>query len=103
MGEYVKLTFPFPKAEHRYAIWQRIFPPQTPTQALDYGELAQLEVAGGNIRAIALNAAFNAAEAHEPIQMKHLLKAVRVEYLKMGQALTGIDLDAWLEPQRVEN
>jgi AAA+ superfamily predicted ATPase len=97
------LTFPFPKAEHRYAIWQRIFPPQTPTQALDYDELAQLEVAGGNIRAIALNAAFNAAEAHEPIQMKHLLKAARVEYLKIGQPLTGIDLDAWLEPQRVEN
>ncbi|WP_072620749.1 ATP-binding protein [Spirulina major] len=97
------LTFPFPKAEHRYAIWQRIFPPQTPTQALDYDELAQLEVAGGNIRAIALNAAFVAAEAHEPIHMKHLLKAVRVEYLKIGQPLTGIDLDAWLEPQRVEN
>ncbi|MDB9494043.1 ATP-binding protein [Spirulina major CS-329] len=95
------LTFPFPKAEHRYAIWQRIFPPQTPTQALDYDELAQLEVAGGNIRAIALNAAFVAAEAHEPIQMKHLLKAVRVEYLKIGQPLTNIDLEVWLDPENV--
>jgi hypothetical protein len=93
------LTFPFPKAEHRQHIWRRIFPAQTPTAELDYDELAQLEVAGGNIRAIALNAAFNAAEDNEPIQMKHILKAARVEYLKIGQALTNIDLELWLDSE----
>ena len=42
---------------------------------LKFDKLAQLNVAGENIRIIALNAAFLVADAREPVQMKHLLQA----------------------------
>ena len=50
----------------REAIWRGVFPAATPLDGLDYGKLARLNVAGGNIRNIALNAAFLAAEAGRP-------------------------------------
>ncbi|MDB9494821.1 ATP-binding protein [Spirulina major CS-329] len=90
------ITFPFPKAQQRAAIWRKIFPEQTPTQNLNYELLAKLEVAGGNIKSIAMNAAFLAAEAGEPIQMKHLLTATQSEYLKTGTILTNTEIEDWL-------
>ena len=41
------INFPFPDATQRAEIWQRIFPPNTPTEGLDIGKLARLSVAGG--------------------------------------------------------
>src|SRR5438128_8734283 len=76
------INFPFPDAEQRAAIWQRIFPPHTPTEGLDIGKLARLNVAGGNIRNIALNAAFLAAHAGEPVRMTYILRSTRSEYGK---------------------
>ncbi|WP_072622222.1 ATP-binding protein [Spirulina major] len=90
------INFPFPKAPQRAEIWRRTFPPQTPTQNLDYNLLAQLEVSGGNIKSIAMNAAFIAAEADEPIQMKHLLQAARSEYIKIEKVLTDAEIDDWV-------
>jgi hypothetical protein len=58
-------------------IWRRVYPKATPTDGLDAQRLAQLNVAGGNIRNIALNAAFLAADAGEAVGMKHLLQATR--------------------------
>lgn len=89
------INFPFPKAPQRAEIWRRAFPPQTPTENLNYNQLAQLEIPGGNIKSIAMNAAFIAAEAGEPIQMTHLSVAAQGEYLKNGTVLTGVDLDNW--------
>jgi len=82
------INFPFPNVEYRRQIWQQIFPQKTPLGDLDYEELAQLDVAGGNIRAIALNSAFLAASTNEPVMMKHLLQAAQAEYLKLGRILT---------------
>ncbi|MBP0021860.1 MAG: ATP-binding protein [Cyanobacteria bacterium SBLK] len=90
------LNFPFPKANARREIWRRIFPKQTPTEDLDYQKLGQLSVAGGNIRSIALNAAFLAADAGEPIMMKHLKQAAQTEYLKMGRSLTSAEVQDWV-------
>src|SRR5205807_8968999 len=42
------INFPFRDAEQRAEIWQRIFPPKTPTEGLDVSKLARLNVAGGN-------------------------------------------------------
>jgi len=53
------VQFPFPDATQRMEIWRRAFPP---TQNLDFAKLAKLNIAGGNIRNIALNAAFMAAD-----------------------------------------
>jgi len=44
--------------------------------------LAQLNMAGGNIRNIAVNAAFLAAEAKRPVEMEHLLRARKLEAQK---------------------
>jgi len=90
------VNFPFPDAAQREAIWSRIFPPQTPTQGLDPKKLSQLNVAGGNIRNIALNAAFLAAESKQPVQMEHLLHAARLEAQKIERALSEAEIRGWV-------
>jgi hypothetical protein len=90
------VQFPFPDATHRAEIWRRIFPPSTPTRDLEVGKLARLNVAGGNIRNIALNAAFLAADADEPVQMAHLLRAAHSEYAKLEKPLTEGEIKGWM-------
>ena len=89
------VQFPFPIAAHRVEIWRRIFPKQTPTKGLDYEKLSHLNIAGGNIRNIALGAAFLAADADEPVSMAHLLRAARSEYAKIEKPLTDAEIKGW--------
>jgi len=88
------VSFPFPDSVQRAEIWRRVFPTATPTSGLDPQRLAQLNVAGGNIRNIALNAAFLAADEGEVVLMRHLLAAARSEYAKLEKALTGVEIEA---------
>jgi hypothetical protein len=90
------VQFPFPDASQRAEIWQRIFPRQTPTQDLDPSKLAKLNVSGGNIRNIALNAAFLAADAGEPVEMKHILQSAKSEYAKLERPLTDTEVKGWV-------
>lgn len=90
------VQFPFPDTTQRAEIWRRIFPPHTPTEGLEFTKLSQLSVAGGNIRNIALNAAFIAAENREPVQMKHILHAARAEYAKLEKSLTEAEINGWI-------
>jgi len=90
------VQFPFPDITQRTEIWQRIFPPQTPTQELDASKLAKLNVSGGNIRNIALNAAFLAADAGEAVEMKHILQAAKSEYAKLERPLTDAEVKGWV-------
>ena len=89
------VQFPFPDQAQRAEIWQKIFPVKTPTDSLDIARLARLSISGGNIRNIALNAAFAAADAGEPVRMPHLLGAVRLEYEKLEKPLTHTELGDW--------
>jgi SpoVK/Ycf46/Vps4 family AAA+-type ATPase len=89
------VQFPFPDAEQRADIWRRVFPRATPTEGLDAELLAQLNVAGGNIRSIAVHAAFLAADAGEPVRMEHVLRAARSEYAKMEKPLTDAEVAGW--------
>ena len=89
------VNFPFPDAAQRAEIWRRVFPRQTPTQGLKYEELAKLNVSGGNIRNIALNAAFYAADEGSPVRMPHLLRAARAEYEKLERPLTAGEVSGW--------
>jgi hypothetical protein len=91
------VQFPFPSAEERARIWSRVFPRATPTDGLDVAKLARLNVAGGNIRNIALNAAFHAADAAEPVRMTHLLRAVVSEYGKLERPLTEAEVGDWVQ------
>jgi hypothetical protein len=87
--------FPFPDAGQRAQIWSRVFPVQTPTDRLDLEKLARLNVSGGNIRNIALSAAFLAADAREAVCMKHLLLAAQTEYAKLEKPLGDAETKGW--------
>jgi len=90
------VNFPFPDATQRDAIWRRVFPTNAPTEGLDPKKLCQLNVAGGNIRNIALNAAFLAAESKGPVEMGHVLQAAKLEAQKIERPLSDAELRGWV-------
>lgn len=90
------VQFPFPDVAQRIEIWRRMFPAKLPTEGLDLNKLARLNVTGGNICNIALNAAFLAADAGEPVRMSHLLRAAQSEYGKLEQSLTEAEVRGWV-------
>ena len=82
------VAFPFPGVAERKAIWQTVFPAQTPVGKLDYDRLARFQLSGGSI----FNAAFAAAHtvaantAADPdrcVELADLLDAIRWELLKL--------------------
>jgi hypothetical protein len=81
------VEFPFPDAALRMEIWRRVFPPTAETGTLDFVALSRMEIAGGNIRNIALNAAFLAVEEGVPIGMGHVMNAARREYTKIERLI----------------
>jgi SpoVK/Ycf46/Vps4 family AAA+-type ATPase len=90
------VDFPFPGVPERAEIWRGIFPAATPTEGLRVERLARLNAAGGNIRNIALGAAFLAADAGEPVRMTHLLSATRQEFAKIEKPLSDAEVAGWL-------
>lgn len=90
------VTFPFPDALQREAIWRKVFPSATPTHGLSVKRLSQLNVAGGNIRNIALNAAFAAANAGSAVKMNHLIEAAQLEAHKLERPLAEAEIRGWL-------
>jgi len=89
------VNFPFPDTAQREAIWRGVFPPQTPVDTLDYDKLARLNLAGGNIRNIALAAAFLAAEAGTPVTMPLLRHAARLEAAKRDKPFAEAEMRGW--------
>jgi SpoVK/Ycf46/Vps4 family AAA+-type ATPase len=82
------IEFPFPSFDQRLAIWQRAWPENTPRKDLDIDFMAKrFEITGGNIRNIALSAAFLGAEDGGCVRMKHLIRATWQEYQKMGKVI----------------
>ncbi|MEW5959504.1 MAG: ATP-binding protein [Chloroflexota bacterium] len=86
------VDFPFPGVADRRRIWQKVFPPETPTAGLDFDFLARLKLAGGSIHNIALNAAFLAAKANPPVTMPVILSAARAEFRKLSLPVNEADL-----------
>jgi len=91
------VELPFPDQALRERIWRGIFPGEVPLEAVDFARLAQLTVAGGNIRSIARNAAYLAADGDERVCMRHLLEAARLEYAKLARALPPSEVRGWSE------
>lgn len=85
------VQFPFPDALMRADIWKRIFPERTPVDGLDIQKLSTFNVAGGNIRNIALNASFLAAEKNKPVSMHYILLAARHEYQKLEKQMSAYE------------
>lgn len=88
--------FPFPDAAMRAKIWARIYPPEMPTEKLDYDRLAQLVLSGGQIRSVALNAAFLAADNGHPLGLADIKAAARMEYAKQEKTLSDAELRGWV-------
>ena len=86
------VNFPFPSQSERKRLWQKVFPPQTPTEKLDYDYLKGLNLTGGSIHNIALNAAFLAAQAEKKVvTMPLILAAARAEYAKLERPINEAD------------
>jgi len=90
---HFSVEFPFPEEQDRYRIWQRIFPPEAPmAEDVDMAFISrQFKVTGGNIKNIALAAAFLAVEDSQMVTMEHLMRATKREYQKMGKLCTETD------------
>jgi SpoVK/Ycf46/Vps4 family AAA+-type ATPase len=85
------VNFPFPGVAERKAMWQKVFPPKTPTANLDVDALSRLNLTGGNIQSIALNAAFLAAQAGTPVTQPMLMEAARTELRKLGRVVNELE------------
>jgi hypothetical protein len=68
-------------------IWQNAFTEKIPLDKnIDFRFLAKkFEISGGNIKNIALQSAFYAADSGGALTMDHILKACRGEYEKIGR------------------
>ena len=83
------IHFPFPGVPERERLWRGMFPPEAPLAPdVDFPFLARrFELAGGGIKNAAVTAAFLAAGGGEPIGMRHIVNALRLEVSKQGKIL----------------
>ncbi len=87
------LEFPSPEEEHRFHIWSNIFPREAPLdKSVDFRFLArQFKITGGSIKNIALSASFLAADDGSNITMRHIIRATKREFQKMGKLCSEAD------------
>jgi hypothetical protein len=99
------VNFPFPGLADRRRLWEKVFLqeqmalglPGPPLDLLDYERLARLNVAGGHIHNVALNACFLAANSSRPkVTMSLVLEAARAEFLKLDRPINESDF-RWTE------
>jgi hypothetical protein len=88
------IEFPFPDDAARAAIWRRHIPDATPCDAdVDFDRLgAALRITGGDIRKIAWNAAFLAADEGDRLTLQHIARAARREYARRGKAFPAEEM-----------
>jgi ATP-dependent 26S proteasome regulatory subunit len=87
------VEFPLPDEQLRERLWRNIFPPQAPLgKDVSFPFLAkQFSIAGGDIRNVALDAAFLAAQDGKVVTMKQLVKAVARQMMKQGRVPSPAD------------
>ena len=83
------VNFPFPDEKIREEIWNRVFPSSTPIGDIDTSRLRRLNISGGNIRNIAINAVSLLPNENVPVNMKHIKQAAQTEYAKMDRPIIG--------------
>jgi SpoVK/Ycf46/Vps4 family AAA+-type ATPase len=90
---HFSVDFPFPDEIYRLRIWQNIFPSAMPGgKDVDFEFLAKkFKLSGGNIKNIAVNAAFLAAEDSREVGMLHAIQATKRELQKMGKHCSPAD------------
>jgi ATPase family protein associated with various cellular activities (AAA)/winged helix domain-containing protein len=87
------VEFPPPDPALRERLWRHVFPPEVPLDGdIDFAFLAcQFELTGGDVKTIALDAAFCAASQERSVAMADLIDAVSRQMLKQGRPLGASD------------
>ncbi len=93
------LEFPVPEGDIALALWRGSFPEQTPLDPdMDFEFLAKkVQLSGGEIRSVALNTAFLAAEEGSPVAMRHIMRSVRAQYKKISRVYNEGDLKPYYD------
>ena len=91
------VDFPFPAADRGCGSGRRCCPRRRRRTGIDFGALARLELAGGSIQSVALNAAFLAAADGRVITMDHLTRAAAREYAKLDKTPTEAEFGGMAE------
>jgi hypothetical protein len=81
------IDFPLPDEHQRERLWRTMFPPEAPLEDdVDFRFLAkQFNLAGGDIKNVALDAAFLAAQDGRIVTMKQLINAMARQMAKQGR------------------
>ena len=79
------VTFPYPEAAAREAIWRQAFPAAVPAPGLDPARLAAIDLPGGGIAAAALTAAYLGADRGH-VSADDVAAATRWELAKNGRS-----------------
>jgi ATPase family associated with various cellular activities (AAA) len=90
------IDFPMPEADDRLRIWQTNLPADLPRAAdIDLEFLARaFKLSGGNIRNVAVGAAYRAAEGDRPVAMLDLVRETEREYRKLGRLVVESEFGA---------
>jgi len=91
------VDFPLPEIDDRRRLWERNLSAGAPkADDIDVGFLARrFTLSGGNIRNVAVGAAFLAAEAGQPLGMKDLVRETAREYRKLGRMCVEAEFGPW--------
>ncbi|MGH2930429.1 MAG: ATP-binding protein, partial [Solirubrobacteraceae bacterium] len=90
------MDFPFPDIVARRRIWQGALPAGAPVKDLDLDVIARLELSGGSITTVAVNAAFAAAAAGSPVGMAQVAHAARDELIKLERLIRDSEFTTML-------
>ncbi|WP_405406780.1 ATP-binding protein [Streptomyces sp. NBC_01104] len=92
------IDFPVPDPEQRLVLWERCLGTVLPRGTdLDLPFCAEnFELAGGNIRSIAVTAAYLAADTGGPVTMTTLIHAIQREYQKLGRLTLASEFGPYL-------
>lgn len=85
------VNFSFPGVAERQVMWEKVFPPETPIEDLDFNRLARLNLTGASIHNVALNAAFLAAQGSTDVTMALVLAAAQTEFRKLDRPVNEAD------------
>ncbi len=91
------VEFPMPDKSERIDLWHKCLGVTIPrSDDLDLTTFAaSFELSGGNIRSIALTAAYFSAETGKPVDTALLMQAVEREYRKLGRLVLASEFGEW--------
>ncbi len=93
------VEFPFPDENDRLRLWHKVFPNEIPlSDDIDLVFLARkFKISGGNIKNIAVAAAFYAADDGQIVNMSNLIHGVKREFQKMGKLCVKAEFDKYYD------